>query len=162
MICPLSQGGAIDPSVFVTGEGIPHILWKSDGERYNLPTVIYSQRLASDGLSVTGPAAPLIHATQAWEGGVVEAPSMVQAGSTYWVLYSANKWSTPDYAIGVARCLSISGPCTKPIDHPWLSGANTRSQDEGPGGQEFVTAGTLVWMVHHGYPSSSTASGGGQ
>jgi hypothetical protein len=150
-VCPVAKGGAIDPSVFVASNGTPWLLWKSDGDCCNLPTTIYTQQLAPDGLSVVGPAYPLIGATQSWEGNLVEAPSMVQNGNTYWLFYSANLWGTDDYGIGVARCTSVTGPCTKPLDHAWLSSAADSAQsDPGPGGQEFFQAGGLVWMVHHG------------
>jgi hypothetical protein len=150
-VCPVRKGGAIDPSVFVASDGTPWLLWKSDGDCCNLPTTIYSQQLAPDGLSVVGPAHPLIGATQSWEGNLVEAPSMVQNGSTYWLFYSANLWGTDDYGIGVARCASVTGPCTKPLDHAWLSSkADGDQSDPGPGGQEFFGAGGLIWMVHHG------------
>ncbi len=150
-VCPVANGGAIDPSVFVAPDGTPWLLWKSDGDCCNLSTTIYSQQLSSDGLSVVGPAHPLLGASQSWEGGLVEGPSMIQNGSTYWLFYSGNLWGTDGYGIGLARCVSVIGPCTKPLDHAWLSsGANGTQSDPGPGGEEFFQAGGLIWMVHHG------------
>ncbi len=145
-ICPTAQGGAIDPSVFVASDGTPWLLWKSDGDCCGLPTTIYIQQLSPDGLSVAGPPHALIGATQRWEGGIVEAPSMIEQGGQFWLFYSANEWGTPDYAIGIARCVSLTGPCTKPMQGPWLSQA---AGQPGPGGQEFFQVGGLVWMVHH-------------
>ena len=49
-VCPLSQGGAIDPSVFVASNG-PWLLWKSDGDCCNMPTTIYSQASGRRALS---------------------------------------------------------------------------------------------------------------
>ena len=74
MICPQPEG-AIDPSVFVSQSGTPWLLWKSDGDGIKPPerTVIYSQQLSADGLSVKGPAYPLITNDQPWEGPVVES-----------------------------------------------------------------------------------------
>ena len=150
-VCPLAQGGAIDPSVFVAPDGTPWLLWKSDGDCCNMPTTIYSQQLSPDGLSVVGPAHRLIGASQGWEGNLVEGPSMIQNGSTYWLFYSANLWGTDNYGIGVASCSSVAGPCTKPLDHAWLSSAAAGGQsDPGPGGEEFFQVGGLIWMVHHG------------
>ena len=149
-ICPTSQGGAIDPSIFVASDGTPWLLWKSDGDCCNLPTYIYSQQLSADGLSTVGPPHELIGATQAWEGGLVEAPSMVQSGSTFWMFYSANLWGTPNYSIGIAKCASVTGPCTKPLDRAWHTSTNS-ANGQGYGGSEFfVAGGGLVWMVHHG------------
>jgi len=149
-ICPTTQGGAIDPSIFVTSGGTPWLLWKSDGDCCHLPTYIYSQQLSPDGLSTVGPPHELIGATQAWEGGLVEAPSMVQSGNTFWMFYSANLWGTPNYSIGVADCRSVTGPCTKPLDRAWHTSTNS-ANGQGYGGSEFfVAGGGLVWMVHHG------------
>jgi Glycosyl hydrolases family 43 len=149
-ICPTSQGGAIDPSIFVASDGTPWLLWKSDGDCCNLPTYIYSQQLSPDGLSTVGPPHELIGATQAWEGGLVEAPSMVQSGSTFWMFYSANLWGTPNYSIGIADCRSVTGPCTKPLNRAWHTSTNS-ANGQGYGGSEFfVAGGGLVWMVHHG------------
>lgn len=159
-VCPVSRGGAIDPSVYVARDGTPWLLWKSDGDCCNLPTTIYSQQLSPDGLSVVGPAHPLIGATQSWEGHLVEGPSMVKNGNTYWLFYSANQWGTDKYGIGVARCASVIGPCVKPLDHAWLSSAGKGLQsDPGPGGQEFYQTGGLIWMVHHGLAPGQSGDG---
>jgi hypothetical protein len=149
-ICPASQGGAIDPSIFVATDGTPWLLWKSDGDCCHLPTHIYSQQLAADGLSTVGPPHELIGATQPWEGGLVEAPSMVQSGNTFWMFYSANLWGTRNYSIGLAKCTSVTGPCTKPLNKAWHTSTNS-ANGQGYGGSEFfVAGGGLVWMVHHG------------
>ena len=149
-ICPTAQGGAIDPSIFVTTNGTPWLLWKADGDCCNLPTYIYSQQLSPDGLSTVGPPHELMGATQAWEGGLVEAPSMVQSGSTFWMFYSANLWGTPKYSIGIADCRSVTGPCTKPLHRAWHTSTNS-ANGQGYGGSEFFEAGGgLIWMVHHG------------
>jgi hypothetical protein len=157
-ICPVSLGGAIDPSVFVRADGTPWLLWKSDGDCCRLTTTIFAQQLAPDGLSVVGPPHRLIGATQPWEGGLVEAPSMIRSGSSYWLFYSANLWGTPEYGIGVARCASVIGPCTKPLDHAWLSSSDEGQTDPGPGGEEFFTADGLIWMVHHALAPGQTGN----
>ena len=159
-VCPLSQGGAIDPSVFVAPDGTPWLLWKSDGDCCNMPTTIYSQQLSADGLSVVGPAHRLIGASQSWEGNLVEGPSMIENGNTYWLFYSANLWGTDNYGIGVASCATVVGPCTKPLDHAWLSSTASGGQgDPGPGGEEFFQVGGLIWMVHHGLAPGQSGNG---
>ncbi len=157
-VCPVSMGGAIDPSVFIRSDGTPWLLWKNDGDCCKMTTTIYAQQLAPDGLSVAGPPHRLISATQGWEGDLVEAPSMIRSGSDYWLFYSANLWGTPDYGIGVARCASVTGPCTKPLDHAWLSSSNGGQTDPGPGGEEFFTADGLIWMVHHALAPGQTGN----
>lgn len=157
-ICPTAQGGAIDPSVFVASDGTPWLLWKTDGDCCGLPTTIYSQQLSADGLSVAGPPHRLIGASQAWEGKLVEGPSMVESGGTYWLFYSANLWGTPDYGIGIARCASVTGPCTKPLGHAWLSSTTPGQHAPGPGGEEFFQIGGVIWMVHHALAPGQTGN----
>jgi len=157
-ICPLAQGGAIDPSVFVD-HGRPELLWKADGNCCGLPTTIYSQPLTADGLATAGPATTLITDDQAWENHVVEGPSMVQVGSTYELFYSANDWDTSHYSVGIALCTSVRGPCTKPLHHAWMTSAQHYS---GPGGQEFFSFRGGLWMVHHGFLPGQAGTPNGQ
>ncbi len=162
-VCPLGQGGAIDPSIFVTPAGQPYLIWKTDGDCCNLPTVIYSQPLSPDGLETDGPAHALVSATQAWEGDLVEGPAMISYRGVYWLFYSANNWDSADYAVGVAKCSSVIGPCSKPLDHAWLSSSTPgQSEDQGPGGPEFADIDGTIWMVHHGWLPGQAGTPDGQ
>ena len=73
---------------------------------------------------------------------------MVLDRGTYYLFYSANDWNSPNYAIGVATCTSVTGPCTKPRDKAWDSSSWL---SKGPGGQEFFNSTGGVWMVRHGW-----------
>jgi hypothetical protein len=157
-ICPLTEGGAIDPSIFLVGT-TPYLLWKADGNCCGLPTTIYSQQLSADGLSTAGPPTALITADQGWEGGVVEGPSMVKAGKVFDLFYSANNWDSSGYSVGIAECTSVEGPCTKPLSKPWMVSAQGYS---GPGGQEFFLNPGGVWMVHHGFLPGQAGTPDGQ
>jgi len=160
-ICPLAKGGAIDASVFVDTDNTLYLVWKTDGNCCGLPTVIYSQPLTADGLSVAGPPVELITASQPWEDNVVEGPAMIRKGATYYLFYSANNWDTTDYAIGAATCTSVTGPCIKPEQKPWMYSS---AFSKGPGGQEFFeSAGKPgIWMVHHGWLPRQAGTPGGQ
>ena len=156
LLCPQALGGAIDPSPFVDRDGSSWLLWKNDGVTLRRESGIWSQRLSDDGLQLVGEPVELIATDQNWEFPHVEAPSMVRVGSTYWLAYSGNWWNQPAYGIGLARCASPAGPCTKPFDHALLS---SRPGREGPGGGEFFTdsAGRLLlafhaWLDTPGYP----------
>jgi Glycosyl hydrolases family 43 len=154
LVCP--GGGAIDPSPFVDVDGRAYLLWKSGGGA--APVVV--SELAPDGLTLVGETRALLQSDQGWEGGVVEGPSMVGFGGRYYLFYSANDWTGSSYAIGYAVCDSPTGPCTKPVDGPWLASTD---KAEGPGGQEvFVDEEGQLWMVLHawvrgrvGYPQGA-------
>jgi hypothetical protein len=153
-VCP-SHGGAIDPSPFVDTDGRAYLLWKSDEA-----AGIVARELAPDGRSFAGETRTLLQADQAWEAGVIEAPSMVGVEGRYYLFYSANDWSTSSYAVGYAVCDSPLGPCAKPADGPWLGSTD---KAEGPGGADvFVDEGGQIWMALHawvrgkvGYPQGA-------
>jgi beta-xylosidase len=149
-------GGAIDPSPFVDGDGRAYLLWKS----YGGPDGIVARELAPDGLSFVGEPHVLLEADQGWEGGLVEAPSMVAHEGRYYLFYSANDWATAAYGVGYAVCDSPLGPCAKPSEGPWLASTD---KAQGPGGEEVFTDDQgRLWMVLHawiggkvGYPDGA-------
>lgn len=137
LVCDFEQGGSIDPEPVVDADGQRYLLWKNDGNCCELPTVIYSQPLDATGLHTTGEPVELIRNDQAWEGAVVEAPSMIAVDGIWYLFYSGNNWSSTEYATGYAVCDSPAGPCTKPTDQPVLASNDDRS---GPGGAAAITA----------------------
>jgi arabinan endo-1,5-alpha-L-arabinosidase len=148
LVCPLELGGAIDPSPITSG-GALYLLWKNDGNCCLLPTTIWSTPLTSDGLHVAGRATALIRNDRAWEGSVVEAPSMVEHDGRYFLFYSGNEWDSRQYATGYAVCDTVRGPCTKPLDRPWLAGD---SQISGPGGLSvFLGPVGESYCVYHAW-----------
>jgi beta-xylosidase len=156
LLCPVDLGGAIDPSPFVDVDGRLHLLWKSDGVTLRRESAIWSQPLSEDGRATAGEPARLIDTDQAWEYPHVEAPSMALVDGTYWLAYSGNWFNQDAYGIGLARCDSVAGPCTKPFDGPVLASAPGRY---GPGGGEFFRdrSGRLLlayhaWLDEPGYP----------
>jgi beta-xylosidase len=149
LVCPVAGEarehglcGAIDPSPFVDADGSAVLLWKSDENSAACRTAprLWSQRLRPDGLALEGPPVPLLAADRAWEQPIVEGPSMVVHGGTYYLFYSANEYETANYAIGYATCATPRGPCTKrTLDGPIRASAGTAL---GPGGQEFFDDGS--------------------
>ncbi len=158
-VCPIDEGGAIDPAVFVDSSGTPWLLWKSDGDCCDEPTYIYSQQLSSDGLSTAGPPHRLIGASQPWEDHLVEAPAMIQDHDRIWLFYSGSLWGHKTYGIGIARCDSVVGPCTNPLDHAWVASHADGVSDQGPGGEDFYQTGSIVWMIHHGLAPGQSGNG---
>ena len=156
LVCPDGQrgttdlGGAIDPSTY-SEHGQLYLLWKSDGNCCSLPATIYLQTLSTDGRTLTGPATPLIHNDQPFEGAVVEAPNLVKHGSTYYLFYSANDFGGGNYRTGYATASSIAGPYTK-------SQTELMTTDQfhgtviGPGGEDvFTTKQGSTAIIFHGW-----------
>lgn len=154
LICELDAGGAIDPSFLVTGEGTIRLLYKTDGNCCGVATSIRTVSLDETATSVVAEARTLLTADQPWEGGIVEAPSMIAVGDRWLLLYSANDWEDAAYAVGAAWCDTAVGPCTKVAEPVLQAGAGF----DGPGGLEVVagsgdTDATLA--VFHAWPSGS-------
>jgi hypothetical protein len=158
LVCQAADGGSIDPSPFVDGDGRAYLLWKSEG-RGGTPPIIWSQELGDDGLSLTGRARALLVADRAFEAGVIEAPTLVHEAGGYYLLYAAADWNSRGYAVAYAGCAGPAGPCLKPADGRVLVSG---SRLAGPGGAEvYRDGGGSPWVAFHafsepdvGYPSS--------
>ena len=158
LVCQRELGGSIDPSPFVDADGRAWLLWKAEGSG-GPPQTLWSQELTADGLGVTGVGYPLLSADRPFEHGVVEAPSMVREGGSYFLVYAAADWNSRRYATAYATCAGPAGPCTKSGDGSVL-GSGPRLA--GPGGVElFRSHDGALWAAFHafsepnvGYPSS--------
>ena len=146
-VCQLDQGGTIDPRVFVDHTGTPWLLFKSDQNigGATTPTVMWSQRLSPDGTQLLGSPSALMTPDRPWQGTIVEAPDMVEVGGAYWVVYSANWYNSPDYAVGAARCAGPAGPCTDLGPTPLLA---SNLQGEGPGEASVFRDPTGIWLLY--------------
>lgn len=141
--------GAIDASYFQATDGTPYLVWKIDGNAAGKPTPIYGQKLAADGLSLTGTRTELITNDLAWEGAVVEGPWVIHEGEYYYLFYSGNSYANQTYAVGVARATNPMGPYTK-RGNPILV---SNSRWVGPGHCSVVRGPRGDWqMVYHAWP----------
>jgi beta-xylosidase len=149
--------GSIDASPFVDADGAAYLLWKSDENSLACRSAprIWSQRLSEDGLALVDRPTALLARDRAWEGDIVEAPSMIHHGARYYLFYSANWYASSAYAIGYATCTSPTGGCTKAtVAAPFLQSAGPVL---GPGGQELFTAADgSLWMAFHAWTAPHT------
>jgi len=156
LVCPdgtrgaANLGGAIDASTY-RENGQLYLLWKADGNCCALPATIFIQPLSSDGRTLTGPPTQLIKNDQPFEGKVVEAPTLVKHGSTYYLFYSANDFGGGNYRTGYATSTSIAGPYTKSRTELMTTDL-FHGTVIGPGGQDVVTkADGSTAIVFHGW-----------
>jgi beta-xylosidase len=147
LVCP--PGGAIDPSVFVAASGQAFLIWKN----YD---AIVSQPLSADGASLIGTPSSLLTASQPWQDGSVEGPSMVGFAGRYYLFYAGNHWQTAGYAIGYATCATPAGSCVD-VPGPWLTSGKGVQGPGAPGfftdpsGQQWMSL--AAWLNHRvGYP----------
>ena len=150
LVCPVAEGGAIDPATFTDDDGTRYLVWKTDGNCCALDTWIELAPLTADGTQLAGPPAKLFKQTEAWEGSLVEAPDLVKHGTKYYVFYSANDYASDNYTIGVAWAPAIDGPYTKEPS-PILSTESSGGRYFGPGGEDVVTTPKGDVMFFHGW-----------
>ena len=160
LVCPLSEGGAIDPSVFQEDDGDEYLLWKTDANCCGGAPTLFIQKLSPDGLSLAGPeaadgpwllsdATPLIHTDQVWEGRGIEAPTLRKHEGRYYLFYSGGSYVNDRYAVGYASAASLMGPYQK-ASTPILS-SSTHGL-EGPGGQDvFDGPSSETWIAFHAW-----------
>lgn len=158
IVCPAEEGGAIDPASFVDVDGARYLLWKNDGNAIGIDTVIRIAPLSSDGLSLAGEPVALIQQDAAWEGRLVEAPTLVAHDGGYVLFYSANDYNSLDYAIGYATAGSVLGPYSK-APEPLLSTDSSDFAYYGPGGQDVVGDSIVFhsWNVEHTFRGLNVA-----
>jgi len=159
LVCPEDLGGAIDASTFVDDDGTTYLLWKNDGNCCGYDTWLYAAPLSEDLMTLAGEPVRLIKQDQAWEGDLVEAPTLVKREGRYVLLYSANAYGGEQYATGYATAEAIEGPWTKHPE-PLLSTDLADGEVIGPGGQDVVVApdGSDV-LVFHSWDDAITYRG---
>ena len=90
---------------------------------------------------------PVLHA-------VTEGPFMIVHGGSYYLFYSGNSYANASYAVGVAKCSSVTGPCTKPAG-PIVTSTSTWV---GPGHNSVVVGpGGDLYAVYHAWNAAHDA-----
>ena len=155
-VCQPAQGGSIDASPFRDADGRLYLLWKNDGNCCGLDTFIYAQRLSTDGARLVGKRTRLVRQDAAWEGQLVEAPTLWRERGRYYLFFSANAFDSEDYAVGYATCDTVLGPCEDASANPILT---TKCRAFGPGHQTVVRDDDgEPWLVYHAWPPDAVGS----
>ena len=164
LVCQTSLGGTIDASPFKDADGSLYLYFKNDGNRVHARTALYGQRLAPDGMSVTGQPQELLKDNERWEDRVIEAPTMVKSPTGYDLFYSGGffGWNPEEgglspYAMGYATCSSPLGPCTPSKSNPLLHSFNDKDAGciSGPGHQSIFTAAGRTFMSFHAWAATA-------
>ncbi|KAF7712585.1 Arabinan endo-1,5-alpha-L-arabinanase [Penicillium ucsense] len=165
LACPLDKGGAIDADGFKDGNTY-YVVYKVDGNSLNQgstlnPTPIMLQQLNSDGVTPNGDPVQLIDRDNN-DGPLVEAPSLVNVGGTYYLTFSSNWYNTPKYDVSYAIASSVTGPYNKVQypDAPLLVSGHSSSAGalSGPGGADFNGDGSKI--VFHAFKNGKNIDDG--
>ncbi len=163
LICQLNLGGSIDPQPFVDpATGVPYLLWKSNDGSSPSASTIWSQPIASNGVSLTGSPSAIFtiqSASYPWQT-TTDDPSMVDVGGTYYLFFSGGNYLSDTYPTGYVLCAGPSGPCDQNEPSDPILNLNGGSG----GGMVFGDGSGHWWMSYQSWqPSSCTNYGcGGQ
>lgn len=158
LFCQYELGGSIDSSPFQDDDGTRYLLWKSDGNCCGIRVRLFIAELGSDGTTLSGEPTDLGLGVDApWERHLIEAPTLLRRGDTYYLFFSANDYNSRNYAVGYATSSSVAGPYTDAPENPILASqpaVSVSGQPAGPGHQSLIAdaAGDL-WMVYHAWDS---------
>lgn len=154
--CPLSQGGAIDPSGFTDTDGTHYVVYKVDGNSIGhggscgntvdpiVPTPLMLQQLEDDGVTPINDPVELLDRGDA-DGPLIEAPNLLLYDGTYFLFFSSNCYSTTLYDVSYATASSVKGPFTK--SSAPLMVTNNPFEITAPGGATTTVDGST--MVFH-------------
>ncbi|TKA28961.1 hypothetical protein B0A50_03373 [Salinomyces thailandicus] len=152
LICPLSQGGAIDASGYYDqATGNRYITYKIDGNSIGyggacgndvapyVSTAIQLQQVsASDGVTLQGNASEILDNVGASDQGIVEAPSLVKSGSYYILFFSSGCFTQSTYTVNYATATSVTGPYTRAASPLFSTGTDGLTA---PGGMDVFSDG---------------------
>lgn len=143
--------GSIDAVTAVDDGGTRWLLWKEDGNSRKQPTPIWGQALSKDGTKLVGEMKELFRNDAPWENNLVEGPFIRKRGEYFYCFYSGNACCGLgcNYALGVARAKSLTGPWEKLSRNPILAGNDTWRC---PGhGSIVTTAEGRDFLLYHAY-----------
>ena len=154
LVCEEKQGGSIDASPFIAGDGEAWLYWKNDGNAVGVDTWISVQQLSADGTGLVGTPRRLFKQDLPWEGHLVEAPFVWERDGVFHLFYSANDYGSAEYAVGHAMATSPTGPFTKNPE-PVLTSNDVAA---GPGHCALIEKDGQVWMVYHAWAPDAIGS----
>ncbi|MGC4763103.1 family 43 glycosylhydrolase, partial [Micromonospora sp. DT46] len=134
LICPLSQGGAIDANTFVARNGTRYLTWKNDGNAINRPSTLWVSQVTNNGTALVGPTTAMLTVAA---GQIIEAPDLVQRDDKMVLFYSGGSFASCGYYTSYATAPTVIGPWT-PAPNAFMTQADTGLC--GPGGADVVTA----------------------
>lgn len=135
LVCDAAEGGDIDPSSFVDGNGTRYLLYKNDGNAVGRPTIVWLQQVQADGVTFVGGRTELIRNDRPEEAGVIEAPVLVRRASQYVLFYAGGSYTGNTYFTSYATSPTINGRYAKAF-RPLMTTGTLNGAVQGPGGAD--------------------------
>ena len=147
----------IDPFIYIDPDGKKYIYHV----RFDKGNNLYIAGMSDDLMQIkSGTIKNCIKASDFWENTkkadwpVTEGPTIIKYKDLYYMIYSANDFRNPDYAVGYATSKSLDGPWVKSNWNPIISSKNTGVNSTGHGDIFFDLEGAM-WYVFHTHNSET-------
>jgi beta-xylosidase len=151
------QVGSIDPFPIRDENGKFFLVWKEDGNSVGQPTPIWAQELDTSNWKLIGEQREILRNDPAtWEGTLIEGPFIMRKNGYFYLFYSGNFCCGRgcNYAVGVARSLTLLGNWEKYQENPILKGNENWNC---PGHGSIVTnEGGRTYFIYHAYHPTDT------
>lgn len=163
------EGSYIDGHFFIDDDGTPYFYYVKDNYENIVDgkhvSHIYVQEMANDLLSLVGEPQFLLEPDHEWEdpnGDYQwnEGPFVIKHEDRYYLMYSANFFAGPNYAVGYAVSDNPMGPFEKSDTNPILT-SDLSKGISGPG-HNSVTKGLddeTLYIVYHIHTDPNNPSG---
>lgn len=149
LVC--QEVGSIDAVPVTDEQGRRYLIWKEDGNSRKRPTLLWAQRLSSEGTALVGPRQELLRNEAPWEAHLIEGPFVLRRGDWFYLFYSADACCgrACNYKLGVARARALLGPWERNPANPILAGNNAW---QCPGhGSIVTTPDGRDYLLYHAY-----------
>ena len=118
---PMIEGEkTIDNSLYIDEDGTPYLSFV----RFNDGNNVWIAEMEKDLITIKAETmTPCLHVTEDWENvwpRVIEGSYITKHKGLYYMIYSANSYESPFYAVGYATATSPMGPWTKYEKNPIL------------------------------------------
>ncbi|WP_289666198.1 glycoside hydrolase family 43 protein [Flavobacterium panacagri] len=153
-------GNQIDPFVFVDENGGKYLYYVrlTNGNR------IFVAELKDDLSGIKEETLKeCISGILPWENTqnvswpVTEGPTVLKHNDLYYMIYSANDFRNPDYAVGYATAKSPYGPWVKATDSPIISKKEVGINGAGHGDVFYDKKGKMKYVLHTHFSDSGVS-----
>ncbi len=153
-------GKQIDPFVFVDQDGKKYLyhVRLTEGNR------IFVAELKDDWSGIKEETLKeCISGILPWENTqnvpwpVTEGPTVLKHNNLYYMIYSANDFRNPDYAVGYATAKSPFGPWEKATESPIISRATVGINGVGHGDVFYDKNGKMKYVLHTHYDNNTVS-----
>lgn len=148
----INQKRNIDPFIFIDDDGkkyLYHVIVADGGNR------IYTAELEDDFSGIKeNTVKKCIEADREWENtdhakwSVTEGPTVLKHKQYYYLIYSANDFRNPDYAVSYAMSKNPLGPWEKTDQEPLISRKTIGHNGTGHGDLFTGRSGNMYYVFH--------------